>query len=89
MGSIPARRAIEVLCNGSTTDFDSVCRGSNPCTSTNFAAREVHGLHARYIGADDVQDCACGCVRECVYVASLVGSIFNRGAVSSGAELVS
>lgn len=21
-----------VLCNGSTPDFESVCRGSNPCT---------------------------------------------------------
>ena len=32
---------IELLCNGSTADFDSVCRGSNPCSSTSHVGREV------------------------------------------------
>ena len=27
---------IELWCNGSTTDFDSVCLGSNPGSSTNM-----------------------------------------------------
>ena len=31
---VPLRSGIEIWCNGSTTDFGSVCPGSNPGIST-------------------------------------------------------
>ena len=40
-GSIPVRSTIiEVWCNGSTRDFGSLCRGSNPLTSTKRCDNE-------------------------------------------------
>ena len=40
-GSIPVRSTnFEVWCNGSTRDFGSLCRGSNPLTSTKRCDNE-------------------------------------------------
>ena len=39
---------IEVWCNGSTTDFGSVCPGSNPGTSTEKRSRQGFSFLLRY-----------------------------------------
>ena len=36
---------IEILCNGSTTDFGSVCPGSNPGISTKAKAGHLTGFY--------------------------------------------
>ena len=49
-GSIPVQSTnFEVWCNGSTRDFGSLCRGSNPLTSTKRCDNESKIFFKNYL----------------------------------------
>lgn len=51
----PFERSIFVSwCNGSTTDFGSVCQGSNPCETTDKNKLSVRGLMAFFISIIEI-----------------------------------